>query len=133
MPPVAALFDGLPVQNHQRLHNRLIVRDPEGIEPTYQVAASKHGTEMTSLIVHGDINRAEPPLSQPLYLRPMMSPALTLQGEKNARRMIARKRDVAPVAHSSFSLLTQAAMIVQNLPILRRCGHIIRRFIENFR
>ena len=46
--------------------------------------------------------------------------------------MIATKRDVDPVTHS-FSLLTQAAMIVKNLPTLRRCGHVMRRFIENFR
>ena len=79
-PPLAALLDGLPVQNHQRLQNRLIVDDPEGLEPTYQVAARKHGTEMASLIVHGDINRGEPPLSRPLYVRPVMTPVPTLQG-----------------------------------------------------
>ena len=79
-PPVAALLDGLPVQNHHRLQNRLIVDDPEGLEPTYQVAARKHGTEMASLIVHGDINRAEPALSRPLYVRPVMTPVPTLQG-----------------------------------------------------
>jgi hypothetical protein len=74
LPPIAALLDGLPVQNHQRLANRLIVDDPEGLEPTYQVAARKHGTEMASLIIHGDINRREPPLSRPLYVRPIMVP-----------------------------------------------------------
>lgn len=80
VPPLAALLDGLPVQNHHRLQNRLIVDDPEGLEASYQVAARKHGTEMSSLIVHGDINRAEPPLSRPLYVRPVMTPVRTLQG-----------------------------------------------------
>ena len=79
-PPVAALLDGLPVQNHHRLQNRLTVDDPEGLEPTYQVAARRHGTEMASLIVHGDINRGEPPLSRPLYVRPVMTPVPSLQG-----------------------------------------------------
>ena len=80
VPPIAALLDGLPVQNHRRLQNRLIVDDPEGLEPTYQVAARKHGTEMASLILHGDINRGEPPLTRPLYVRPVMTPVPTLNG-----------------------------------------------------
>jgi hypothetical protein len=80
LPPIAALLDGLPVQNHRRLDNRLIIDDPEDLEPTYQVAARKHGTEMASLIVHGDINRGEPTLSRPLYVRPIMEPVQTLDG-----------------------------------------------------
>ena len=78
LPPIAALLDGLPVQNHQRLQNRLVVDDPEGLEPTYQVAARKHGTEMASLILHGDINRGDPPLTYPLYVRPVLTPVRTL-------------------------------------------------------
>ena len=80
LPPIAALLDGLPVQNHQRLANRLIVDDPEGLESHYQVTARKHGTEMASLIIHGDINRLEPPLERPLYVRPIMVPVQTLDG-----------------------------------------------------
>ena len=80
LPPIAALLDGLPVQNHRRLKNRLIVDDPEGLEATYQVAARRHGTEMASLILHGDINRSEPPLTRPLYVRPVMTPVPTLRG-----------------------------------------------------
>ena len=80
LPPIAALLDGLPVQNHRRLQDRLIIDDPEALEPTYQVAARRHGTEMASLILHGDINRAEPPLARPLYVRPVMTPVPTLQG-----------------------------------------------------
>lgn len=78
LPPIAALLDGLPVQNHQRLQHRLVVDDPEGLEPTYQVAARKHGTEMASLILHGDINRGGPPLTRPLYVRPVLTPVRTL-------------------------------------------------------
>lgn len=80
LPPIAALLDGLPVQNHRRLDGRLIVDDPEDLEPAYQVVARKHGTEMASLIIHGDINRGEPPLSRPLYVRPIMEPVQTLDG-----------------------------------------------------
>lgn len=80
LPPIAALLDGLPVQNHRRLANRLVVDDPEGLEPTYPVAARKHGTEMASLIIHGDINRGDSPLNRPLHVRPIMEPVWTLDG-----------------------------------------------------
>ena len=80
VPPVAALLDGLPVQNHRRLQGRLIVDDPEGLEAGYDVRARKHGTEMASLILHGDINRGEQPLGRPLYVRPIMTAVPALHG-----------------------------------------------------
>ena len=80
LPPIAALLDGLPIQNHHRLANRLVVDDPEGLEPGYQVVARKHGTEMASLIIHGDINRGEAPLGRRLYVRPILKPVQTLNG-----------------------------------------------------
>ncbi|MCK4607670.1 MAG: S8 family peptidase, partial [candidate division Zixibacteria bacterium] len=33
-----------------------------------------HGTAMSSLIVHGDLSDEEPPLSRPVYVRPIMKP-----------------------------------------------------------
>lgn len=72
--PVAALLDGLPIQNHVRLRGRLIIDDPDDLEPAYPVEMRRHGTEMASLIVHGDLNRAEPPLPRPLFVMPVMQP-----------------------------------------------------------
>lgn len=72
--PIAALLDGLPVQNHQRLANRLFVDDPDGFETGYTVSTRRHGTEMASLIIHGDLGSVEPPLSRPLYVRPVLRP-----------------------------------------------------------
>lgn len=78
--PVAALLDGLPVENHARLAGRLRVDDPEGLAATYPVAQREHGTEMASLILHGDLNHGEAPLSRPLYVRPVFRP--TSNGER---------------------------------------------------
>ena len=72
--PVAALLDGFPVQNHHRLTTRLVVDDPDGFEAGYTVPLRKHGTEMASLILHGDINQGEPPLERPIYVRPVLRP-----------------------------------------------------------
>jgi Subtilase family len=70
--PIAALFDGVPLQNHILLTNRLQVNDPDELEQRSVVAARAHGTAMASLIVHGDLNRQEAPISRPLYVRPIM-------------------------------------------------------------
>jgi hypothetical protein len=70
--PVCALFDGLPMENHPLLQNRLVVDDPDDWAPTYQVAERKHGTAMASLIVRGDLHGDEAPLPSPLYVRPIL-------------------------------------------------------------
>lgn len=70
--PRLALFDGLPVERHELLAGRLIVDDPEGWAATVPVNTRRHGTAMTSLIVHGDLNAGEEPISEPVYLRPIL-------------------------------------------------------------
>ena len=78
--PIAALLDGLPVENHARLAGRLRVDDPEGLADIYPVIQREHGTEMASLIIHGNLNHGEPPLPRPLYVRPVFRP--TQGGER---------------------------------------------------
>lgn len=72
LPPVAALFDAMPVPNHALLAGRLVLDDPDDFEAMSVVAERKHGTEMASLILHGDRNLGEEPLSRPIYLRPVL-------------------------------------------------------------
>lgn len=72
LPPVAALFDAMPVQNHALLAGRLVLDDPDDFETMSVVAERKHGTEMASLILHGDRNRIEEPLPRPIYVRPVL-------------------------------------------------------------
>ena len=70
----AAIFDGLPVNNHQKLSNRIVVDDPDDYSDGYIVQHRVHGTAMSSLIIHGDINDNERAISTPLYIRPIMKP-----------------------------------------------------------
>jgi len=72
--PVVALFDGLPLQSHRRLSDRLIVDDPDGFESDYQASERRHGTAMASMIIHGDIDANEPPINRRLYVRPILRP-----------------------------------------------------------
>lgn len=72
--PEAAIFDGLPINNHQMLSNRVIIDDPDDFSDGYVVKDRVHGTAMSSLIIHGDINDNEKAISTPLYIRPIMKP-----------------------------------------------------------
>jgi hypothetical protein len=72
--PVAALLDGLPLQNHQWLAGRLRIDDPDGWEANYPADQRIHGTTMASLIIHGDASGPGEPISRPLYVRPILQP-----------------------------------------------------------
>lgn len=64
----------MPVQRHQLLDGRIIVDDPDGVEDESTVAKRRHGTEMASLILHGDLAgpAPEPALSRPLHVHPVL-------------------------------------------------------------
>lgn len=83
-PPVAALLDGLPLQNHIQLQGRLLVDDPDGWENSYEVKDRVHGTAMASLILHGELDGTPQPLDRRLYVRPVLRP--DLNDNINARR-----------------------------------------------
>ncbi len=70
--PVAAILDGMPMENHSKLSRRLIVDDPDNFANNYEAHYREHGTGMCSLIIHGDLNDNEQPISTPLYVRPIM-------------------------------------------------------------
>jgi len=70
--PVAALLDGMPLQAHALLADRLVLDDPDNLQARALVSRRVHGTAMASLILHGDRNQEEPPLARPVYVRPVM-------------------------------------------------------------
>lgn len=72
-PPVAALLDGVPVQNHRLLLDRMDVDDPDDLESLSIAESRRHGTAMASLIMHGDL-AAPPraPISRKLHMRPIL-------------------------------------------------------------
>ena len=72
VPPIAALFDGVPVLGHRLLGGRVVFDDPDDLDARSVVSERRHGTEMASLILHGDRNLGEPPLARRLYVRPVL-------------------------------------------------------------
>lgn len=81
--PVAALFDGLPMAQHELLRGRLEIDDPDNCEAQYgRATEQRHGTAMASLILHGDLNDPHPPVRRRLYVRPVMVPQAVGLGER---------------------------------------------------
>jgi len=67
-PPIAALFDGVPVENHDLLKGRLVISDPQNLASTAPVYTRCHGTAMASLILHGDLAEKPQALSRKIYV-----------------------------------------------------------------
>ncbi len=72
--PVVAILDGVPYSLHTWLRNRLILDDADELESKYQVGDRKHGTAMASLVIHGELDAQEDPLTRPVYFRPILQP-----------------------------------------------------------
>lgn len=73
--PILGILDGLPLENHVALRNRLIIDDPDDFGENYPANLRLHGTAMASIVAHGDL--AAPALSsvsRPIYIRPIMRP-----------------------------------------------------------
>ena len=71
-PPIVAVFDGVPVLAHRLLDGRITPDDPDDLASRSVVSERLHGTEMTSLVIHGDRNLQETPLPRPIYVRPVL-------------------------------------------------------------
>ena len=72
--PIAAILDGMPLQNHYLLKDRLIIDDPDNYEMNYEAKNRIHGTEISSLVIYGDLNKAEAPINHKVYVRPILKP-----------------------------------------------------------
>lgn len=70
--PILALLDGVPVSGHRRLAAHIELDDPFELEPGAMVTSRAHGTAMASLIIHGDLNRAENQLPRRIHIIPVM-------------------------------------------------------------
>lgn len=72
-PPIVALLDGYPVQDHQLLANRVEVEELDVTAIMSPVARRFHGTAMASLILHGDLDADEQPIDRVLKVLPILA------------------------------------------------------------
>lgn len=75
LDPVVALFDGLPIENHDLLVGKILIDDPDDFVHNYLVQRRFHGTAMASLIINGDLSEKSTPLTRPIYVRPILKPS----------------------------------------------------------
>ncbi|HVC98850.1 MAG TPA: S8 family peptidase [Pirellulales bacterium] len=78
--PLVALLDGLPMEQHAALRQRLVIDDPDSHGERYQAAEQLHGTAMASLLLHGDLHEEGEALARPVYVRPILVPVRDLAG-----------------------------------------------------
>ena len=97
-PPRVALLDGVPLANHALLAGRLIIDDPDERGARYTSGQQHHGTAMASLISHGDLNNPRPPLSTPIYVRPILEP----HPFDGAAETVVRDELLVDLIHRSF-------------------------------
>jgi Subtilase family len=72
--PVAALLDGMPLENHPLISGMIVLDDPDGWASSYPAEDRQHGTGMASVILHGDLSAEKKTLDRVLYVRPIMQP-----------------------------------------------------------
>ncbi|WP_189637156.1 MULTISPECIES: S8 family serine peptidase [unclassified Rhizobium] len=80
-PPVVALLDGYPVENHALLRNRLRVSEVDVHAVDVPVVRRRHGTAMASLILHGDLGDGVPPIDRVLQVVPILGAPQNLAEE----------------------------------------------------
>jgi len=79
--PIIGLLDGLPLEQHMALRDRLVIDDPDDHRSRYGYREQQHGTAMASLIIHGDLTRSDPALQRPIYVRPIYEPQTDWNGQ----------------------------------------------------
>jgi len=104
-PPLIGLLDGMPLQNHAILQNRVIVDDPDGYGTGYESKYRIHGTAMSSLVVYGDLNRNEAPIKSPVYIRPILKPKEISPG--NLKEFVPSDKLFVDVLHRSIIRIAQ--------------------------
>ncbi len=80
-PPVVALLDGYPVENHALLRNRLRVSEVDIHSVDVPVVRRRHGTAMASLILHGDLGDGAPSIDRVLQVVPILGAPQNLAEE----------------------------------------------------
>lgn len=73
-PPVVAIMDGVPLQNHALLGERIILDDPNDLQSRAAAAYRIHGTSMASIVLHGDLNGQSPTISSKVVIHPILIP-----------------------------------------------------------
>jgi len=70
---LVALLDGYPVEAHDALAERIIVREVDVRGEHAPVSSRRHGTAMASLVAHGDLQANHAPHPRPIAVVPVLT------------------------------------------------------------
>jgi len=73
-PPIVAILDGVPLQNHVLLAGRIVLDDPNNLQANAPAVDRVHGTSMTSIVLHGDLNGQTPTIGSRVIVHPILIP-----------------------------------------------------------
>ncbi len=73
--PILCLLDGVPIENHVLLQDRVIIYDPDDLTQLAAVKERRHGTWTSSIAVWGDRSSNQPPATRPILVRPVLAPS----------------------------------------------------------
>jgi hypothetical protein len=72
--PIVAIMDGVPLQNHALLGQRIILDDPSNLQANAPANDRVHGTSMASIVLHGDLNGQTPTIRSRVVVHPILIP-----------------------------------------------------------
>jgi len=116
--PILAVLDGVPVSAHPWLSRHLVVDDIFELEAKALVSQRVHGTAMASLIVHGDLNRLEPPLPRKVLVVPVLGEQDAFPPERLIVDLIYRA--VVRMRHGSDAIAPAVLIVNVSLGNRRR-------------
>lgn len=114
--PILAILDGVPIAAHRLLGPHIVVDDQFQLEPRTPVGDRNHGTAMASLVIHGDRNKAEPPLPRQVHVVPVLGPGDRFPEE----RLIVDLIYAAVMAMRSGNAPTAPGVVIVNMSLGNR-------------
>jgi hypothetical protein len=112
-----ALLDGLPLEGHTLLRDRLVIDDADGWAGTIPALRRVHGTGMASVVVHGDLNATIGPLRAPVYVRPILSPNAP-DWVRDAREELPRDRLAVDVVNTAVARLFEGDAVAPGVRVI---------------
>lgn len=126
-PALAALFDGYPVENHDLLNNRIDITELDVLPAASPVTNRFHGTQMASLILHGDLSLNEPSINRRLQVVPILE-----SPPGSAEKMPAGKLPVAMVFRAVQALKEGAGDDAPIAPHILLINHSVANEAQPF-
>lgn len=70
---LAAILDGYPVEQHEALSGRIVIKDVDVSGADVPSSKRVHGTAMASLVIHGDLAGKNMPIDSPVAIIPVLT------------------------------------------------------------